>query len=364
MAQSDFKIYSSTSEAWKGMYEAILGAQKSIFWEVYTFVDDSVGNLFFELLKKKANDGIKVKIIVDYWGSFWLSNKKIEDLKKNGIDIRLFSDRKLKSFLWWGVLFFRTHKKILVIDEQIGFIGGVNVHKSMENWLDIHVRVEGKIVRSLLRLFARSYITCGGDKKEVYNLLAYKSRIAKSELNLVYDSPDLKKSHVKRKYTEALLKARERVILFSPYYFPDKEFLLALWSARKRGVKIDMLIPLRSDLRLASYVAYFWFSVMHRYGISVHVMKRMMHGKGVVMDDDWAMIGSSNIDLPSFYYNHEANLQFKDKKMIKNLKDIMDGWIKNSEKFDMGKWKKNGYWKKFKVWVSFKIYKFWLGVKE
>lgn len=364
MTQSDFEIYSNTGEAWKGMYEAVLGAQKSVYWEVYTFVDDSIGNLFFDLLKKKAGEGIKVKLIVDYWGSFWLSKKKIDDLKKHSIDIRLFSDKKIRSLLWWGVLFFRTHKKILIVDEQVGFIGGVNVHKKMENWLDIHIRIEGKIVRSLLRLFARSYLTCGGDRNEVRNLLAYKHRVARSELNLVYDRPDLKKSHVKKKYTEALLRARERVILFSPYYFPDKEFLLALWSARKRGVKIDMLIPLRTDLRLASYVAYFWFSVMHRYGITVHIMKRMMHGKGVVVDDDWAMVGSSNIDLPSFYYNHEANLQFKNKKMIRNLTNIMETWIKNSEKFDIIKWRKRGRARRLKEWVSLKLYRFWLGVKE
>ncbi len=346
------------------MYDALLGAQKSICWEVYTFVDDSVGNLFFDLLKRKAREGVDVKIIVDYWGSFWLSGKKIEDLKKNGIDIRLFSDKKLRSLLWWGVLTFRTHKKILVIDEQIGFVGGVNVHKSMENWLDIHLRVEGKIVRSLLRLFARSYITCGGDKFKVRHYLVWKQRVRQNEMDLVYDRPTFKKFHVKKKYTEALMKARERVILFSPYYFPDKEFLLALWSARKRGVKIDLLIPFRTDLRLATYAAYFWFSVMHRYGVSVHIMKRMMHGKGVVVDDDWAMIGSSNIDLPSFYYSHEANVQFNDKKMVGSLKEIMENWIKNSEKLDILKWRRRGFWRKFKEWASVKIYQFWLGTKK
>lgn len=363
MKASNHTIYSTTTEAWEAMLQAIRDAQKSIYWEVYMVADDETGNKFFDLLIAKARAGLDVKLIVDYWGSLALSGKKITELREAGIDIRRFEDRKRRHMIWWGLFSSRTHRKILIVDEKVGFIGGVNVRHFMKNWRDIHVRVEGKIVRSLLRSFAKSYIICGGEREAVRPYLKYRYRIMKSQFDLITDEPNTNKSWVKENYVRAMNRARERVILFSPYYFPDREFLAALYDAKKRGVRLDLLIPLRTDLRIATYAAFAWFALMRKMGVNVHVTPHMMHGKGIVVDNDWAMIGSSNIDQTSFFYNHEANISSKDRGFVKQLKNILEGWIKESE--PVGKsWENRGRINRAKEWLALTLYKWWFGVKE
>ncbi|MBU0660813.1 phosphatidylserine/phosphatidylglycerophosphate/cardiolipin synthase family protein [Patescibacteria group bacterium] len=359
MDQSKYTIYSKTEEAWDGMYKSIQHATQSIYWEMYIFSDDIIGKKFLDLLEKKAKEGLDVKLIIDAFGSFWVSNKRANSLKKAGVDMHFFSERKHKYRGWWRMLISRTHRKILIIDENIGFIGGVNVQDSMKDWLDIQVKIEGKVVHSLLRAFAKMYIICGGYKKEVRHLLKYKFRVLNDKINFIFDHAHKKKSFARKKYTEALLKARERVILFSPYYFPDKKFLYALWQARKRGVKVDLLIPFRSDLRIVTYAAYAWFSVMKKMGVNVRLSKKMMHGKGVIMDDDWTMVGSSNIESTSFHDNYEANVQISDKVFVKRMKDIVEGWMKDSLSLEDIKWEKRGWWQKVQERMARRMYRFW-----
>lgn len=325
--------------------------------------DDVTGNEFFSILIDKAKSGVDVKLIFDYWGSIVLSKKKIEELRGLGIDVRLFEDRKRRHLAWWGFFSSRTHRKILIIDEHVGFIGGVNVRHFMRDWLDIHVRVEGKVVRSLLRSFAKSYVICGGNKNAVRHLFKYRFRVLHDEFDVVYDEPGFGRSRVRDQYLRALYKARERVILFSPYYFPDGSFLKALWQAKKRGVRVDLLIPFRSDLRFATAAAFAWFSLLRRAGVHIHFLNKMMHGKGLIVDDDWTMVGSSNIDQLSFFLNHEANLLTHDRSFVKKIKGIVIGWIAESSALEDKQWAGRGRWRRFKEWVALKVYQLFFGIK-
>ena len=235
----------------------------------------------------------------------------------------------------------------------------MNISKETKDWLDIHVRLQGKVVRSLLRSFAKSYTLSGGKKKAVHHLLKYRYRTDHSLIDFVYDGPRKRHSPVRKKYVEALLKARERVILFSPYYFPDRKFLRALWRARKRGVRIDLLIPFRTDLRIATYVAYAWFLTLRSLGVHLHLTDKMMHGKGVIVDDEWAMIGSSNLEQASFYDLHEANVQIKDKAFVTPLKNILLRWIKGAKHIDDVQWARRGRIHRLREYISVFLYRIW-----
>ncbi|MFA6426954.1 MAG: phosphatidylserine/phosphatidylglycerophosphate/cardiolipin synthase family protein [Candidatus Magasanikbacteria bacterium] len=360
MKTSAYNIYDTTSQAWQAMYEAIAHAQSSIYWEVFVLVDDSSGTPFFDLLKQKALQGVDVKIVLDYWGSFSLSRKMIAQLAQSHVDIRIFRPFKhpfygVRQWLMGG-----THRKILVVDGQIGFVGGVNVQHHMKDWNDIHMQLRGKIVRSLLRSFAKLYIQSGGERASVEHLLRYRHRVKHALLDFVYDKPTEKKySRVRERYIEAFMKARERIILFSPYYFPGKEFVHALWQARKRGVKVDLLIPYRGDLRFMQYAAHAWFSIIEKLGVRIHLLKKMSHGKGIVVDDDWAMIGSSNIEFTSFYHNYEVNIKTHDKKIVGKLQRILKRWMDNSYTLEEVKWKERSFFTRMFERVAFRLYKLW-----
>ncbi len=359
MQVSHFSVYSTTEEAWEAMYQAICAATASIYWEMYIFIDDEAGKRFFDLLEEKARAGLDVKVIVDGFGSFRLSRNRIESLKKSGVDIRVFYERRRRRTSWWSMFISRTHRKIAIIDESVGFIGGVNIDRRMKDWLDMHVRIEGPAVRSLLRSFAKSYVISGGDKERVRRLLQYKTRIKKDVIDFIYDDAHTKESRMGKTYVEALLKARERVILFSPYYFPDKQFLRALWEARRRGIHVDILIPFRTDVRLATYAAYTWFSIMAKAGVHVHLTNKMMHGKGAVVDDNWAVVGSSNLDSTSFYDNYEANIEMKDKAMVRNVKQVLLRWIKKSQRLDLARWEKRSWLFRIKEKIAYILYRIW-----
>ncbi len=358
-----YNIYHTTKEAWEAMLLAMQSATRSIYWEMYILVDDDAGKRFFEVLMEKAQQGVDVRIILDYWGSFWFSSKKIDELRKCGIDIRIFRPQRhpILHFREWVTR--RTHRKILVVDEQIGFVGGVNVAKDMETWDDLVVEISGKAVRSLSRSFAKTYIMCGGDWQSVRHLLSYRYRVRKDVFDVVFDDIDRTSSRIRNKYLEAIYKARERVILFSPYYFPDKQFLHALWTARKRKVKVDLLIPFRTDVRLATYAAYAWFSVMKKLGVNIHLTKKMMHGKGVVVDDEFAFVGTSNLEHSSFKYNQEVNVQLRDKKTVARIKRVLEKWIGEADTLDHDRWGRRGWWARLKETIARKLYAFWFGVK-
>lgn len=360
---ANFQIYSVSKEAWGAMHQAILGATKSIYWELYIFVDDEAGKPFFDTLENKAKAGVEVMLTIDSFGSFWLSKKRVQSLKQAGIDIRFFQERPNRFRGRWKRLWTRNHRKILVIDEETGFIGGVNISHRMKDWLDIQIKITGQPVRSLLRAFAKNYIICGGDKNKVKRLLKYKFRVRQDEMDFIYDEPSFSKSRARKKYIEALLKARERVILFSPYYFPDRKFLHALWQAKKRGVRVDLLIPFRTDVRILAHAHYVWFALMRKLGVNVRFSKNMMHGKGVIMDDKWAMVGSSNLDHGSFFDNYEANVHTSNKKAVKDLKGLVENWLKDSMEFDDKDWAKRGVLHKINEWMAMKIYKLWYGDK-
>ncbi|HAZ28581.1 MAG TPA: hypothetical protein DCY48_02270 [Candidatus Magasanikbacteria bacterium] len=366
MEEQDCIIYSNTKNAWEGMFQALQGAKISIYWELYIFVDDHAGVRFFDLLEQKSRGGVCVKLIVDSFGSFWLSQKRIQSLRASGVDIRFFSPRR-KIYRGIRQLFTRTHRKILVVDERIGFIGGVNIQKSMEDWDDMHIRIMGKPVRSLLRSFAKSYLLCGGKRRMVRHLLAYRFRIKQRQkreaVEFIFDVGGVPFSRAKKRYTDALLKARERVILFSPYYFPDKQFLRALWKARKRGVRVDLLIPFRTDIKIATYVAYSYFSFMKKIGVRVHLLQHMMHGKGVVVDDEWAMIGSSNLDTQSFFHNYEANIKISDKRIVRNIKMKALSWLHGSTNLDNLYWENRGIAQRTKEFIALSLYRVWFGRK-
>ncbi len=360
MSESKFYAYSTSQEAWKAMYDAIVEAKKSIFWELYIIVDDEVGRPFFDELEKKSRGGVEVKLIIDALGSsFSIPKSRLTSLREAGIDVRFFSERTHRYRGWWKSMISRTHRKILIIDERIGFIGGVNIDKRMENWLDMHAKIEGKAIRSLVRGFAKMYIICGGDKKNISRLLRYPLHVPDESYEFIYDDADDDKSLVRRIYVDAFKKAKDRIILFTPYYFPDKAFLYALWQARRRGVRIDLLIPFRSDLRIATYAAYAWFSFMKIIGVKIHFASRMMHGKGILVDNDWAMIGSSNIEHTSFFDNYEANVKIKDKKAVEKVRHLLENWLLESHVFDYQRWKRRGWWQRSKEWVALKLYITW-----
>lgn len=350
--KSQYQFFSTTRSALQAMFEAISAAEKSIYWETYIFEKDSSSWPFIEKLKEKARQGVEVKLIIDALGSFGFEKKIMEEMRQAGMEVIYFNPVEL-SFFWRGVrrMLERNHRKILIIDEKVGFIGSVNVEKESFSWFDLHARVEGALVGHLLKSFVHSYLV-GGGRLEKIKALLYLPVIKEKYWRLLWHKPRKNFSSVRNVYLRAIRRAKKSLIIVSPYFLPDKEFLQAFAEARRRGVKIDLIIPKRVDLFFLNYAMRAYWNLFVRIGLKVYLVKKMIHAKAMMVDGHWAMIGSSNFDSQSFYRSHETNLIFTDRSMIADLKKIFHGWKKRSLLFRPLSWAKRPIREKFFEWIG------------
>ena len=302
------------------MLKAISGAKESIYLEMYIFVDNTKGYNFFEALKQKARVGVKVKVIIDLLGSSELKFQAIEKLNETGIELRFFS--------YWLQ---RAHKKILVVDEKIAFLGGVNISKVFRKWDDLQMRFEGPIVKSVLRSFAHTYRHCGGTDPDI---LSYaKKQRGKSKLWILENWHIKRKRFITQRYRESISEAKKSIVITTPYFVPARWLVGELHQAVLKGVSVEVIVPQKTDYWILDRVNYFYVYRLHKLGIKFYIQKKMNHAKTMLIDDTEGVIGSQNIDPLSFDYNVEIGLFFQEKNMIKDIKKIIDGWKQASDVF-------------------------------
>ncbi|HSR88853.1 MAG TPA: phosphatidylserine/phosphatidylglycerophosphate/cardiolipin synthase family protein [Candidatus Udaeobacter sp.] len=359
-----YKFYNTTALAWEGMRQAISVAKESIYWEIFTLADDISGKPFIDLLCAKARGGLDVKLIVDAFGSFYLSKEATSRLKNSGVKFLVFHNFRPEIALqnWWRRVWHRTHRKVMIIDKEIIFIGGVNVSDHSASWQDLHLRLTGKIALPILFNFARSYIMAGGDKKDVQNLLRPNFLPSFSDvrekISLIINSPlrTTNRSPFKNFYKTALSTAKEKFNLLTPYYVPDKHFLDLVSRAKNRGVNINIIMPWRSDERIMRYFASMLYGVSAKAGAVFYFLKKMNHGKAVSVDNKLGMVGSANLTPRSFYINHEAGVTFAQERMVEDLNNILDEWKKETVPLaDFGFGNRTGWYRRFKDWWMNKL---------
>lgn len=325
---ANYQFYTVSSDAWDAMLAAIRRAKKSIYWESYIFTSTPVEYNFFQALKQKARSGVAVKIIIDSFGSFLLDMSKVDELRAAGVEV-LFYNRLIPWWnpnrfkYWW---FHRNHKKILIIDNAIGFIGGVNLAKEMKNWEDIQVELRGLIVRYLIRSFIVSYNLCGGRDS-----IRYQSVFRGRKVKVFHHAPLTEKGMLKKYYRQSLRSARKKIIIVTPYFMPQLWLIKRINQTLKRGVKIEVIFPQRTDRRLADFANYTFASLLYRPGIKFYLTKNMTHAKALLVDDREAMVGSQNIDAYSFDYNLEGGIVFERKDMLRQLKKIINQWKSDAQ---------------------------------
>lgn len=339
----NYQFFTDTQSTWEAMRSDLLSAQKSIFWESYIFHDDEIGRGFVEILKQKAMAGVEVKLAFDGWGGFWFTNEALKQLRATGAEILYFNPIEL-SYLWKGVRHWlnRNHRKLLLIDERVGYIGGVNIFKTCFEWLDLQVRVEGKIVRTMVKYFAHSWLA-GGGRWERLKAILYLPVISERYWRVLWHKPRGQFSSLRNVYLNAINRARKTLTVVNPYFLPDREFLNALIEAKKRGVRVELIIPWRTNHNLLNYAMRAYWRMFASAGFKLFLMKRMIHAKALMVDDKWAMVGSSNFDAQSFYRSHESNLIFTQMEMLADLKKIFSGWKSSSRLFQPLQWSRRGF---------------------
>lgn len=306
------------------MLAAIGTARESIYLEMYTFHHDIAGFDFLSELKRKAREGVRVVVILDALGSFGFTPVLVDQLRSAGAEVLFFS--------YW---FRRTHRKILIVDETIAFLGGVNISSQSALWNDLQLRISGKkVVRHILHSFARIYRECGG-KNPVLKERGRPRLLRKARLWFIEHGVVGKRSVLRLHYEQHIDTATRSIVLVTPYFIPHRWLISCLHRAIVRGVAVEIIVPQFTDYKIVDRVNYYYFDLFTKLGAKCFLNNEMNHAKALLIDEEKGMVGSHNIDALSFNWNVESGLFFEDPRMVADLERIIEEWKKHSVLFSV-----------------------------
>jgi cardiolipin synthase len=319
-----YKLYTTSQKAWDGMFQAMSGAQKSIYLEMYIFLDDTQAtHNFLGLLKAKARAGLEVVVIADSFGSSSLKNIAVKELREAGVE-----------FIYFSHWFRHTHRKILIIDNRLAFLGGVNIKEKIRHWRDLQIKLEGRVVRPILKSFANAYKKVGGKKESI--LFYGRLPLVRKIKSWIIDnfSSTLKVNSLNNYYRTRIRAARLSIKIVTPYLLPPRWLLACLDDACRRGVKVDIIIPADTDLKPLNKINYLNSCRLASLGINFFFLPSMNHAKIMLIDDEEGIIGSQNIDILSFNLNMEAGVFSRQKDLVNDLRRLIEHWKNEATRFN------------------------------
>jgi len=323
---NDVKLLFNGEKKFPVLIEELKKAKRKIYIEYYIFNSDTIGNQIIDILIEKAQEGLEVKLIYDAVGSS-VSRKALRKLKKNNVKVHaympvLFSRMAHKAN-------YRNHRKIVVIDDLIGFMGGINVADNYINpnknnlfWRDTHILLKGEAVYDLQLIFISDWFFVCGEKlepnKEV-DISPVKTHIPSAILSSDFGTSD---EIILKAFIGMISMAKNEILITTPYFIPTESMFSILKVAAKSGIDIKILLPERPDLRTAYYASYSYLIGMLKTGVKIYFYtKGMMHAKSMMIDNDICTIGSANMDYRSFSLNAEVNAFIIDESVTRKLKN-------------------------------------------
>lgn len=348
------KLYSNTyikpftdgASLYESIFADIESAKETIFAEYYIIENDKISDRFIDTLIKKANEGVKVKIVVDAVGSWKVKNKTKQRLADAGIEYHEFLPVSLPFF--GRKINYRNHRKILLIDNEIGYIGGMNVadryiegKKSIGKWRDTHIKVIGDGIQGLAKVFRRDYHFVSRQLTSISTKKPSKvDGVTPCNMQTVFSGPDMEYRAIMQTYLRIIMQSTKYVYIESPYFMPNEAVRSALVTAAKSGVEIKIIIPLFSDDRIVLMSTYSYVKDLASAGIHFYFYKAgFIHSKLIVSDDKIVSLGSANMDFRSLEHNFETNVILYGDKTASIFRNIFEQDMADSESFDMKRWK-------------------------
>ncbi|ELX12263.1 putative phospholipase D/transphosphatidylase [Janthinobacterium sp. HH01] len=361
LADNEVTLLHTGTDFFPALIAAIDAARYEVYFETYIFAADETGQRVLAALKGAAQRGVQVRMITDWWGTGRRQiNTMHADLVAAGVEHRVFNP-------WFKRGVTRTHRKICVTDRELAFVGGININDDMfcdydhnrqlaaPRW-DFAVQVRGPLVaaiqlealtqwRRLGKLGIMKRIGLYRDMRKV-NKIATQNMV---QAGFVVRDNLRNRRTIQRAYMHALGRARKSVLLANPYFAPGARFRHALAAAAERGVEVTLLIGV-GEIWLQDAVAHSFYPKLLAAGVKVvEYHKTQLHAKVAVIDDDWATVGSSNVDGLSLFLNQEANVVIKDAAFALSLRQhieaaIADGVVVEYADFEhVGRFRRIGY---------------------
>lgn len=318
----------------EAMLRDIESAKKSINLEIYRFRNDELGQRFRDALAEKCKQGVKVRLLLDSWGSD-LPDSFFHSVTEHGGEVRFF--KKIKFFIdFFTKNHRRNHRKLLIVDNHIVYLGSANLTQYSLVWRELMLRIEGPIALDFKKSFEDSYRVYNN---YIYNNLSFKKTIVHGSYEIVQDLPSIYRQALKNRYELLFSKAKREIVIETPYFLPGYKLRLRMAQAAKRGVDVKIIVPLHSDVRLVDFLRGRYMDFYYKNNIKVYYYgPGNLHSKCVLIDNERFAIGSANFDYRSFRYQYEIMLFGTNPEIVSQLKAHVDESMLNCRPFDYDSW--------------------------
>ncbi len=346
--QKPYQLFDNPFIYYNSMLEDIKNARKYIYLETYRIGNDTMGGRFRDALTKKAKQGVNVKILLDSWGSTTISRSFFSELITYGGEVRFFEKIKI-NFDFFTRSHRRNHRKLLIIDDEISYLGSSNITDYNLSWRELVIRIHGYIALSFKKIFRQDFRIYN---KYVYDKVRYSKPIKHEDLEIVRDVPSIRLKRINKKYIQLIKKAKKQILIETPYFLPGFLLRKAISDAAKQGVDVKVIIPKHSDVGLVDILRNKYLGSLYKNGVKIlYFMPHNLHSKAMLIDDRYFSIGSANFDYRTFRYMHEIILVGSDPRVIIQLNDHISESMQNCEEFDYEGWLRRPLINRFFEWI-------------
>ena len=337
------------AEIFPAMLAAIRAAQTSITFETYIYWSGDIGEKFTAALIERAQAGVPVSVIIDWVGSAKMDHTLLEHMEQAGVRIRRY-----RPLRWYNLrrLNHRTHRKLLIVDGRIGFTGGVGIADQWEgnaenpdHWRETHFKIEGPVVAQFQAAFNDNWIKTTGELLNASTYFPPLQQTGTLDAHLFIASPAGGSESMHLMYLLSVAAAKQTIDLAAAYFVPDELAIQAFEAARKRGVRIRVLLPGphidTETVRIASKAT--WGRLL-RAGVEIYVYQpTMIHTKLLIVDNELVSVGSTNFDPRSFRLNDEANLNVYDRAFAEQMTSVFERDLLPTTRYSIEMWSRRPF---------------------
>jgi cardiolipin synthase len=346
------KLLLNGEEKFPELIACLENAKHHIHLEYYIYEQDEIGSAIIELLIKKAAEGVEVRFIYDDFGSPAIKKKIEKRMREAGVEIHPFS--KIHFYLLANRINYRNHRKMVIIDGQTAFTGGINVSDKYINnkkgklfWRDSHLRIDGPGVYYLQYLFLSDWSFCCDEPPKIGKLYFAEQVLQKEDtyVQIVGSGPDSEHPAVLFSILQAIYLAKKEIIITTPYFIPGDNIMDALRIAASSGLSVKLLVPGKSDSRIVNSASKANYYDLLKAGVEIYLyQKGFVHAKTMVTDGKLSMIGTANMDYRSFDLNFEVNAIVYDVPFAEKLRDVFFEDIKHAKKINEKIWLRRAFY--------------------
>ncbi len=339
------------NEIFPAMLDAIRSAEKTITLETYIYWSGTVGREFTHALSERAKQGVKVKVLLDWFGSN-LDEDLIDEMRASSIEIRRYNPPR-----WYSLhqMNHRTHKRLLVVDGRVGFIGGAGLAdkwsgdaQDPDHWRDTHFRVEGPVVTQIQSAFIDNWLQTTGEVLYGIDYLPRLEPIGDQRVQIFSSAPAGGSKSMQLMYLIPITSAETSIDLSAAYFLPDEVALATMVAALKRGVRIRIIMPgPHMDEAVVTHASRAKWGALLREGAELYQYQpTMFHCKVMVVDALWTSVGSTNFDSRSFSINDEANMNIHDASFARAQVAVFENDLKHSTRVTLKEWQNRTWWQR------------------